>query len=160
MLIVDSRGRLKTRAAFACALAALLLNALALGGYGIAVSLAVAMTALGLMPLIPLLPRIYPPNPFPALIRWLNAGEPRPAWLAKGAAVTLLGIPACLLLATAHYQWRHHDGEAVRYLTMWHSTYLWLALLIATSLAKNGRTACKQHLILLLAAFTLYRLSA
>ena len=43
---------------------------------------------------------------------------------------------------------------------MWHSTYLWLALLIATSLAKNGRTACKQHLILLLAAFTLYRLSA
>jgi len=68
--------------------------------------------------------------------------------------------PACLLLATAHYQWRHHDGEAVRYLTMWHSTYLWLALLIATSLAKNGRTACKQHLILLLAAFTLYRLSA
>jgi len=55
---------------------------------------------------------------------------------------------------------RHHDGEAVRYLTMWHSTYLWLALLIATSLAKNGRTACKQHLILLLAAFTLYRLSA
>lgn len=43
---------------------------------------------------------------------------------------------------------------------MWHGTYLWLALLIATSLAKNGRAACKQHLILLLAAFTLYRLSA
>ena len=185
------------RLAWRYALAALLLNALALGGYGIAVSLAVAMTALGLMPLIPLLPQprmailtkfctrraaedstplygeaaqhrtglcedchIYPPNPFPSCRRWPNSGEPRPAWLAKGAAVTLLGIPACLLLATAHYQWRHHDGEAVRYLTMWHSTYLWLALLIATSLAKNGRTACKQRLILLLAAFTLYRLSA
>ena len=185
------------RLAWRYALAALLLNTLALGGYGIAVSLAVAMTALGLMPLIPLLPQprmailtkfctrraaedgtplygeaaqhrtglcedchIYPPNPFPALIHWLNAGEPRPAWLAKIAAATLLGIPACLLLATAHYQWRHHDGETVRYLAMWHGTYLWLALLIATSLAKNGRAACKQHLILLLAAFTLYRLSA
>ena len=44
------------RLAWRYALAALLLNALALGGYGIAVSLAVAMTALGLMPLIPLLP--------------------------------------------------------------------------------------------------------
>jgi len=83
------------------------------------------------------------------------------AYLAAQSATTILSkLAACLLLATAHYQWRHHDGEAVRYLTMWHSTYLWLALLIATSLAKNGRAACKQHLILLLAAFTLYRLSA
>lgn len=151
------------RLAWRHALAALLLNTLALGGYGIAVSLAVAMTALGLMPLIPLLPQ-HPrllPNPFPALIRWLNAGEPRPAWLAKIAAATLLGYPSYVLLATANYQWqRDNGGETVRYLAMWHGTYLWLALLIATSLAKNGRAACKQHLILLLAAFTLYRLSA
>ncbi len=79
------------RLAWRYALAALLLNTLALGGYSIATSLAVAMTALGLMPLIPLLPRIYPPNPFPALIRWLNAGEPRPAWLAKIAAAKQRG---------------------------------------------------------------------
>ena len=45
------------RLAWRYALAALLLNTLALGGYGIPVSLAVAMTALGLMPLIPLLPQ-------------------------------------------------------------------------------------------------------
>ena len=187
------------RLAWRYALAALLLNTLALGGYSIATSLAVAMTALGLMPLIPLLPQhrrmailtkfctrraaedstplygeaaqhrtglcedchIYPPNPFPALIHWLNAGEPRPAWLAKIAAAILLGYPSCVLLATANYQWqRDNGGETVRYLAMWHGSYLWLALLITTSLAKNGRAACKQHLILLLAAFTLYRLSA
>ena len=149
------------RLAWRYALAALLLNTLALGGYGIPVSLAVAMTALGLMPLIPLLPRIYPPNPVPSCRRWLNSGEPRPAWLAKIAAATLLGYPSCVLLATANYQWQRDNGdETVRYLAMWHGSYLWLALLIATSLAKNGRAACKQHLILLLAAFTLYRLSA
>lgn len=45
------------RLAWRYALAALLLNTLALGGYSIATSLAVAMTALGLMPLIPLLPQ-------------------------------------------------------------------------------------------------------
>lgn len=147
------------------ALAASLTSTLALSGYGILLTLTVAMTALGLLPLIPLalqqLPRIYPPNPFPACRRWLNRGEPHPAWLAKIAAATLLGFPSCVLLATAYYQWqRDNGGETVRYLAMWHGSYLWLALLIATSLAKNGRAACKQHLVLLLIALTLYRLSA
>ena len=100
----------------------------------------------------------------PLLADWQNeayAAALNQPTLPKIAAAILLGYPSCVLLATANYQWqRDNDGETVRYLAMWHGSYLWLALLIATSLAKNGRAACKQHLILLLAAFTLYRLSA
>ena len=96
--------------------------------------------------------------------RWLaclNSGEPRPDWIQKTAAALLLGLPLAALIWAPYL--RH--SPATQYSDAHgYYTYLlpisWLAILAATYLLRNGKSAWRVLLCANLIAALHYALTA
>lgn len=165
-----SQRRLPTRyaldIAWRAALAALLLLASEHGGYAIPITLAAYMAFLPIQPLLPqLLARRHPARAHrrdkPRRLACFNSGEPRPDWKHKTAAAILLGLP---LAALTWAPYLRHSPTTQHMDARGYYTYLltisWLAILAATYLLRNGKSAWRILLCANLIAALYYALTA
>lgn len=165
-----SQRRLPTRyaldIAWRAALAALLLLTSEHGGYAIPITLAAYMAFLPIQPLLPqLLTRRQPARAHrrdkPRWLARLNNGEPRPDWKHKTAAAILLGLPLAALIWAPYLR---HSPATQHMDARGYYTYLltisWLAILAATYLLRNGKSAWRVLLCANLIAALHYALTA